>query len=45
VITDKPDPGDIEGHWVQPDPGVYERIDPYWIDFTPAPVGAARKWK
>ena len=25
--TDKPDPGDIDGYWVEPDPGVYDRID------------------
>ena len=31
--TEKPDPGDIDGYWVEPDEGVYDRIDPYWIDF------------
>jgi len=31
--SEKPDPGDIDGYWVEPDPGVYDRIDPYWIDF------------
>ena len=33
LCTEKPDPGDIDGYWVEPDPGVYDRIDPYWIDF------------
>lgn len=32
--TEKPDPGDIEGYWVEPDEEVYERIDPYWIDMS-----------
>lgn len=27
--TEKPDPGDIDGYWVEPDPAVYYRIDPY----------------
>ena len=27
--TEKPDPADIDGYWVEPDPDVYERIDPY----------------
>jgi hypothetical protein len=31
--TEKPDPGDVDGYWVEPDDGVYDRIDPYWIDF------------
>lgn len=31
--TEKPDPGDIDGYWVEPDPAVYDRIDPYWVDF------------
>jgi len=22
-----------DGYWVEPDDGVYDRIDPYWIDF------------
>ena len=25
--TGKPEPGDIDGYWVEPDDGVYERID------------------
>jgi hypothetical protein len=33
--TEKPDPGDIDGYWVEPDEGVHDRIDPYWIDFEP----------
>ena len=43
--TDKPDPGDIDGYWVEPDPDVYERIDPYWIDFELVFVPGVRKWK
>ena len=31
--TEKPDPGDVDGYWVEPDDDVYDRIDPYWIDF------------
>ncbi len=42
--TGKPDPGDIDGYWVEPDSGVYERIDPYWIDFTLVPILHLRKW-
>jgi hypothetical protein len=30
--TEKPDPGDVDGYWVEPDDDVYDRIDPYWID-------------
>jgi hypothetical protein len=26
--TEKPDPGDIDGHWVEPGEEVYELIDP-----------------
>ena len=26
--TEKPDPGDVDGYWVEPDDGVYDRIDP-----------------
>jgi Family of unknown function (DUF6932) len=43
--TEKPDPGDIDGYWVEPDAEVYERIDPYWIDFTPVLAQPVRKWK
>ena len=43
--SEKPDPGDIDGYWVEPDPGVYDRIDPYWIDFDPILVPQMRKWK
>jgi Family of unknown function (DUF6932) len=43
--TEKPDPGDIDGYWVEPDDGVYERIDPYWIDFELVPVPQTRMWK
>lgn len=43
--TEKPDPGDVDGYWVEPDPEVYERIDPYWIDFTPVLAEHVRKWK
>ncbi|MEZ5402633.1 MAG: hypothetical protein R2729_23360 [Bryobacteraceae bacterium] len=43
--TAKPDPADIDGYWVEPDPGVYDRIDPYWIDFELILVPHLRKWK
>ncbi|HWR52417.1 MAG TPA: hypothetical protein VN428_15000 [Bryobacteraceae bacterium] len=43
--TEKPDPGDIDGYWVEPDAKVYERIDPYWIDFELVFVPHLRKWK
>jgi hypothetical protein len=45
--TEKPDPGDIDGYWIEPDPGVYERIDPYWIDFelVLVPHLRMRKWR
>ena len=43
--TEKPDPGDIDGYWVEPDEGVYDRVDPYWIDFELVLVPHARKWK
>ncbi len=43
--TDKPDPGDINGCWIEPDPNVYERVDPFWIDFEVVFMPHARKWK
>ena len=43
--TEKPDPGDIDGYWVEPDDGVYERIDPYWINYEMILVPHVRKWK
>jgi hypothetical protein len=45
--TGKPDPGDIDGYWVGPDSGVYDRLDPYWIDFDPVfiPQLRKRKWR
>ncbi|HEX4136095.1 MAG TPA: hypothetical protein VHY84_15895 [Bryobacteraceae bacterium] len=43
--TEKPDPGDVDGYWVEPDGGVYDRIDPYWIDFELILVPQVRKWK
>ena len=43
--TEKPDPGDLDGYWVEPDPEVYERIDPYWIDFGLVLTQSVRKWK
>ncbi len=43
--TEKPDPGDVDGYWVEPDEGVYDRIDPYWIDFDLVLVPHTRKWK
>ena len=42
---EKPDPGDVDGYWVEPDEGVYDRIDPYWIDFDLIPIPQVRKWK
>ena len=43
--TEKPDPGDVDGYWIEPDEGVYDRIDPYWIDFELILVPHLRKWK
>jgi hypothetical protein len=43
--TEKPDPGDVDGCWVEPDHGVYGRVDPYWIDFEMVLVPQVRKWK
>jgi len=43
--TEKPDPGDIDGYWVEPDEEVYERIDPYWIDFEEGFVPSVGRWK
>ncbi len=43
--TGKPDPGDIDGYWVEPDPDVYDRLDPYWINFELVLVPHLRKWK
>lgn len=43
--TEKPDPGDIDGYWVEPDECIYDRIDPYWIDFELRPVPQSGKWK
>jgi hypothetical protein len=43
--TEKPDPGDVDGYWVEPDDDVYDRIDPYWIDFEMILVPQVGKWK
>jgi hypothetical protein len=43
--TSKGDPGDIDGYWVEPDADVYDRIEPYWIDFELVLVPHLRKWK
>ena len=43
--TEKPDPGDVDGYWVEPDRDVYDRVDPYRIDFTPVFVPVAGKWR
>jgi len=43
--TEKIDPGDVDGYWVEPDEGVYDRIDPYWIDFELILVQRVGKWK
>jgi hypothetical protein len=45
VCSEKSDPGDIDGYWVEPDPDVYERIDPYWIDFELVLAHPIPKWK
>lgn len=43
--TEKLDPGDVDGYWVEPNDGVYGRIDPYWIEFEMILVPQIRKWK
>ena len=43
--SEKPDPGDVDGYWVEPDLAAYERIDPYWIDFAPVLAQQVGKWK
>ena len=45
--TEKRDPRDIDGYWVEPDRAVYDRIDPYWIDFELilVPDVRKRKWR
>jgi uncharacterized protein DUF6932 len=43
--TEKPDPVDVDGYWVEPDENVYDRIDPYWIAFELILVPHVRKWK
>ena len=43
--TEKPDPADIDGYWIEPDADVYERIDPYWIDFELVWVPHVGRWK
>lgn len=43
--TERPDPGDIDGYWVEPDAEVYDRIDPYWIDFELIPRDGKWKWR
>jgi hypothetical protein len=37
----------VDGYWVEPDPDVYERIAPYWVDFETVfvPAMKQRKWK
>jgi len=35
----------LRAYWVEPDPAVYDRIDPYWIDFELVLVPHLRKWK
>src|ERR1035437_3805474 len=37
--------GDFDGYWVEPDPAVYDRLDPYWADFQLILVPHVRKWK
>jgi hypothetical protein len=45
--TNKPDPGDIDGYWVEPDEEIYDRLDPYWFDFRLVMVPSLwkRKWR
>lgn len=43
--SEKPDPGDIDGYWVEPDHDVYERLDPYWTDFNPIFAPNMRRFK
>ena len=43
--TQKPDPGDVDGYWVEPDVGVYDRLEPYWLDFELIYLPQTRKWK
>lgn len=43
--TEKLDPGDVDGYWVEPDDAVYDRIDPHWIDFEMILVLQVRQWK
>ena len=43
--TAKLDPSDVDGYWVEPDDGVHDRIDTYWIDFEVILVPQVRKWK
>lgn len=43
--TAKPDPEDIDGYWVEPDSGIYGRLDPYWLDFTPVFLPRVGKYK
>jgi hypothetical protein len=43
--TENPDSGDVDGYWVEPDDAVYDRIDPYGIDFEMILVPQIRKWK
>jgi hypothetical protein len=43
--TEKPDPGDIDGYWVEPDPEVYDLIDPYWVAFELMPHLRQWKWR
>jgi hypothetical protein len=43
--TEKPDPGDVDGYWVEPDDGLYDRINPSWIDFEMVLIPQVRKWK
>jgi hypothetical protein len=45
--TEKSDPGDVDGYWVEPDEDVYDRIDPYWIDLelVLVPHLRKRKWR
>jgi DNA-binding Xre family transcriptional regulator len=33
----------VDGYWVEPDDGLYDRIDPYWIDFDMILVPQVRR--
>ena len=38
-------PAMFDGYWVEPDVGVYHRLEPYWLDFELIYIPHTRKWK